>query len=1656
MSILILFGIGGRTVLIRGRIIAVICTMILLVPGINLLSKETNGENDVASYQKIESYIINDLSISNTFFTENKGQWDDDLYFIGEMGSGNVGLLSNGLIYNFRGTSTAQSTTGLNVKISFIECNDINPIGLLRTHTKNNYFIGNDQSRWASNVENFEEIYYENIWDDIDLRFYYSEDGLKYDFIVNAYGVASEIRMKVEGHESIEINKNHEIEINTEFGKIIDSGLKIYYLDDSSQSIFGSFNILSEDTYGFKLEEYDSGRTIVIDPLISSTFIGNTDLDVVYSSYVDSNGDIYGAGYTASSGFPTTPGVYDTSYNGGNYDSFLFKMNNSLSNLVFSTFFGGSDVDMVYEFTLNQDGDIFLTGVTRSNDFPMTAVTIDNTHNNWNDAYLVKLNSTGANLDYSTYIGGSDNEEGNAIEVDSDGNPILVGQTFSSNFPVTSGAYDTVKSGDLDGFIMKINCTANTRVYSTFIGGTSSDTAQDVLIKENGELAICGGTKSLNFPTTSGAYDTSSNGDNDAFAMIFNITSSSIIMSSFIGGSSADYGYEIALDDQENIFITGHVFSTDFPTSPNAFDKSLGGGAGGRDGFVTKLNKTGSSIIYSTYIGGDASTDYIYALDVDSRGNAYISGLGNSNNYPVTQGAYDTTHNGAGDIIATRLSANGSSLIYSTFIGSSSDENGLTINVNGVGEAIITGNSRSTNFPTTAGSYDTSYGGGSDGVIIKILMANPPNPPLNLSGKLGDGYCNLSWEEPSFDGGVDIQGYNIFRGLNPGQETYLTTVTDKKFFNDTAITNGIEYYYNITAINRAGESGSSEEFEAIDMINPVLTSDHSDTNGSTGDPFSFNVTAGDNVAVSSVHVECWNNDGFHTNISLETHDNDTWNHTLLLPADSINPVQYNISAVDPSGNWANSSISSIPVLDNDLPIIVRDLTFQQAYTGDSFTPDVEVTDNVKVENVTLFFAYGDSSYYHPLKLENDFRWWNKTIIIDDDPGPLKYYFVAIDSSGNSVTSSEKLVDIIDNDKPTLGLDRSDVGGTTGDTFNFDIEVFDNVGITEVIANYWDGLDLNSRTFLTEEDNNRFIGSGIIAPDSTYLKYYFIGFDNYTNRVSSFVKNVTITDNDPPILIDSSTEEIARSGLEYTFAFRVMDNIEVKEVWIEYWYGDSEKINVSAENINDLTWEKTISIPGNVVGQLNYRIHMIDSVLNRNMSDIFHSDIVDVFLPAIIVDNTQDRTTTGEQFVFNVEVADNHLVGSVHVGYRFGDDELQNISMDGDGTYTATITVPLNRIDDLYYSFHFSDASGNWDEISVQVVDVIDNDPPQLEREGRKQKANTGDDFLLELTIKDNIAIRNVSVDYWVDEEEINQIDFTLKDDLKFNGTIPISVNSVASYNYVINAYDNAGNSFRSELREIIVVDNISPTVQPIDGITIKTGGLVDVSVLAEDNIEVDDYEWEGAPIPPNDNRLFGKIDNQGEYLIKVTVSDEAGNSEIVEFTIVVEKSDDSDESSFGLVILIIIILLILIAVIGFFVYRRKQKDEEKDKTEGDNNDSLIDSYTSSQKTEKLPPQAQLPGTNMMGDRVGSKPKMKSEKGGRVATPLQTKTPSSQPSPIQYKSVEHMPRAPEPVTKESYISPKSERENSPPKPARKESVKGELGPKHTNMLNPKKK
>lgn len=581
-----------------------------------------------------------------------------------------------------------------------------------------NYLKGNDPKQWKTGIPTYAKVKASQVYPGIDLVYYGNPQQLEYDFVVAPGADPKQIRWAFEGLDQPlkskpEIDEQGNLLLKTASGDFRVRKPVVYQeIGGRRRAIEGIFALRESGEaaeIGFRLAGYDPSYAVVIDPeVVFSTYLGGSNTDSGTAIAVDNVGNIYVVGSTLSYDFPQINAKYSRRSLDWGSDAFIFKLSRDGKTVIYSTYLGGSDTDNARDVAVDDNGNSYVAGWTSSQDFP-TTVTGNIGYNRVHYAFAAQLSNDGKNLIYSAYIVGNNvSTRAHAIAVDKFGNAYLTGET---------GVLEI-----LDVFFAKLDQNANL-VYGGTLGGYNTDRGYDISVDSEG-FAYITGEASYGFPKVNSKYPSCTL--KDAFALKLSVDGKSVLYSTCLGGSNEDAGYSITTDDFGNAYITGYTKSPDFP-SINALHSKL---EGSQDAFIVKLNNDGQTAQYSTYLGG-ASADYGSRIVLDNKGNIYVTGTTGSIDFPKANASYPNLW-GPSDAFVFKLSGDGQSTLYSTYLGGNGDESGSGLTVDSNSNIYVAGETNSVDFPKVNSIYPNLWGP-SDAFIIKLSDTAPPSASVDLS-----------------------------------------------------------------------------------------------------------------------------------------------------------------------------------------------------------------------------------------------------------------------------------------------------------------------------------------------------------------------------------------------------------------------------------------------------------------------------------------------------------------------------------------------------------------------------------------------------------------------------------------------------------------------------------------------------------------------------------------------------------------------------------------------------------------------------------------------------------------------------------------------------------------------------------------------------------
>jgi len=1466
--------------------------IIIILLFLSLFPLHLGYSNGILEQKKTSGIVFDDpdKNYYKNSFIQNKGQWDSEMGFFTTTSFGVVGFSENEMVFNIiqnekniispNENYNPTIKEGSILKLTFKESDPKKIIGNKEILGKYNYLIGS-KNDWVTGVPLYQELYYEDIWEGIDLKYHHSVGNLKYEFLLDPFASPSSIVINIEGGEYVQSSGNDLfIHLNEEV-YIQDSNLFVHYADKEKEAINAEFSIIDATSYTFQLETYDRTRPIIIDPLYLSSFIGGYGEEKCNGVGVDNKGNPYITGYTTYSDigdFPTTPGAYSISRKGTSYDAYITKFHYSGSDLFYSTFIGGNGDDYAMNLHVDEYGFSYITGYTNyssSEIFPTTSGAYQRsfTYNNYTEAFLVKLSTDGSSLVYSTLIGGAFFDYAYDVDVDRNGNATIVGCTqYSSlvtseygDYPYTKGAFQSRNGTSQDAFITTFDSKGANLIFSTYLGGNQSECAFNVVMNSNQEIYLSGNTTSLGFPVTFGAFDTTYNGGNDVFISKIVENGTLLGYSTLIGGNGDDCCGGLDVDDNGNTFICGFTNTTSFPTTLGAYSTSYTGGS--HDTYITKINSTGKGLIYSTYLG--SSEDDISGYDsisVGSNGNVYFIGSTNAKNtdskqWPITSGAYQTNNAGGYDFFFVNLSANGNSISHSSLFGGSDNDYGLQLVIDTNNIAYLSGYTFSSDFPTTSGSYDRSIAN-SDAVLLKygenIQDDRAPIFTSDLSDQSAHASCPFTFRVNVTDNfgitGVFVEYWLGNFGIHTNKSFKIIPPYNMQIILPSQINIKLNYFFSASDFNGNWANSSIVHKIITDVTPPAYTAYKLEPTEVVSGTQSISIDWKDNIKISSTYLFYRTNKSlpyiqilslsfstnmYHFNFNLASSDNHLWYYSI---------------AFDNSSNNATTPVKHQRV--NRPQFYNSGITPLNPTTGEAVNLSINITDNGKIDTNSLKLHYNDDGAWHSISLKH-YKLNRYYAVINPDGSLLLSYNYSASDYIHTNYSQTFTVDVVDNDNPTF-IDKCKAIGSTGDSYIFNIKAFDNIKIGNIRID-WTHNMLGGTEYLEDNSDGTFSKTIILDHSLSNMVYRIINVKDTTgNMVFGTNTNVTVYDNDKPtfsnISIDPANPE---TGDELTLTVDVSDNIGYQGNTVEFFYRDTIELfkSIYLSQVSGNTYSGKISI-GNYYSRLYYYFRVIDNSLNIGTSSIDFINISDNKAPTLISDNTDKYPTTGDQITFNITMRDNVGIGRVFVEFWYGthNHSIKNLSVVGYGLGSnqfglTTTRIPLSSLDSINYFYDFWDKDGNhWASgpSSVVTLKVTDNDCPEIKKDLSNETAFTGDLYQFKIYLFDNIdnekiVKANVNASYGWDWSSYTN--YSLSYDSITSAWISSTFyiqHTLSPLTYYIFAIDKAGN-WMQNTNSTPVMDNDKPTFSWPDSsqLTANTGDPFNFTLISvQDNIDI--------------------------------------------------------------------------------------------------------------------------------------------------------------------------------------------------------------------------
>ncbi len=793
----------------------------------------------------ISSFLITVILCVNLFahnndgirYQKNEGQWESNILYKAELGNGALFLESNRFTFNiYNAEELAQNHIPINntqypfkghaYQVDFI--NSIKPT--LSSKEKfpeyYNYFLGNDQSKWKSNIPAFEVVEYLHIYQNIDLSIYSEGHFVKYDFIINPKGNPDDIQLKYNGLIDLKIDKKGNLILKTSLTDVIEQKPYAYQIIENEKREIKCNYQLKDNILSFKvLGKYDNSKPLIIDPILifasySGSFADNFGMTATYGY----DGSLFAGGTAFNVGYPTTLGAYDDSFagspGGGITDVVISRYDSTGSNLIYSTYIGGTATETVHSLIANEQNELYLYGATSSLNFPTDANSFDNSFNggtsvyyvsngsnftNGTDIYVAKFNAQGSSLLGSTYLGGNQNDGVNStinlsydtlmnnysdqyrgeIMLDKEGNCYIASSTKSPDFPIING-FDNTLNGNQDAVIIKLNSDLSNVYWSSYLGGDNMDAGYSIKVDSNLFVYATGGTASNNFPTSLGAINTAFQGGKaDGYVVKIDTNGSQILASTLLGTNAYDQCYFVELDRYGSVYVVGQtrgaypVLNANY-SNPNSSN------------FLVKMDNDLTNVNYSTVFGnGNISAKFCpSAFLVDNCGNLYVSGWGGDiltgaslTGMPTTSNAFLPNSPNGFDFYLIVIERDVQSMLYGTYFGGTQsrehvdggtsrfDKNGI------VYQSVCAGCWSNDDFPTTPGAWsNTNNSSGCNNGTFKFDFEIIPKAKFTTDHIEGCAPLTVNFNNTSSGG--DFYLWNFGNG-----DTTSTELTPIRTFN---------------------------------------------------------------------------------------------------------------------------------------------------------------------------------------------------------------------------------------------------------------------------------------------------------------------------------------------------------------------------------------------------------------------------------------------------------------------------------------------------------------------------------------------------------------------------------------------------------------------------------------------------------------------------------------------------------------------------------------------------------------------------------------------------------------------------------------------------------------------------------------------------------
>jgi len=704
-------------------------------------------------------------------FIENRGQIHNQVLYYAPLCNGTVFVTIDGIIVYSIGSEF------LHEELIGSKNNQISGRNLSKVEIS--YFHGSNMTKWSNHIPAYDIVDFGQIYDKINVHLRACGKNVEKIFTISPGADPDDIKLRIQEGQTLTVNALGQLEVGIEKGSInFTRPLAYQEINGEKVAVEVTYKV-DDNQYGFTLGDYNTDYTLIIDPLLASTYLGGNGGDGFGGTGLaaDAEGNIYIVGYTNSSNFPPDLGNYQSPINGNN-DIYICKLNPGLTDVLAAASIGGSGNEQYPGITINNEGEVVIAGYTYSADFPVTPGVVGSSFLGGPSDFFVAVLDGGLNtLIASTYLAGSQAEgpyNRPGIITTADGDIYVSGTTSSSDFPKTPTAYDTIYGGTQDYFITRLNNDLTTIKASTFVGGSGIEEFPSLVIDSDANIFLGGSTGSSDYPTTENSYNRTHTGAYfNASLSKFDDALSNLLASTFLGDAGA---VDLIIDNQGNLYYTGHTDNTNYVTTPGVYDRTHNGY---NEGFISKICNDLQNMLASTFLSGTTNSFcFINSLAFDANGNLFGFGMTDNANFPTTADAIQSEYGGGmNDAVIIKMDIDLTSVAYSSFIGGAADDAGIDVICDSDNAPIMAGHTASTNLWTSSNAYSRSYNGGEfDAFVAKLYLyrkcgdANDDN-----SINVGDAVYLIAYV---FKGGpgpdpVDAGDANCDGDVNVGDAVYL-------------------------------------------------------------------------------------------------------------------------------------------------------------------------------------------------------------------------------------------------------------------------------------------------------------------------------------------------------------------------------------------------------------------------------------------------------------------------------------------------------------------------------------------------------------------------------------------------------------------------------------------------------------------------------------------------------------------------------------------------------------------------------------------------------------------------------------------------------------------------------------------------------------------